>query len=61
MKISDKKYRKLAKKAGFAVWGEESWRPVGVTIDWSSEYSDETIKKFGKLYARWKKRKKRKT
>lgn len=33
--------QKLAKKAGFEFWGDESWRPPGQEVDWSSDYDKE--------------------
>ena len=43
-----KKIKKLAKKAGFVIWGDASWGPGKGNIDWSSNY-DEELKKFTKL------------
>lgn len=34
------KIKELAEKAGFMMWGEETWAP-GDAIDWSSRYDDE--------------------
>lgn len=31
---------KLAKKAGFIFWDNESWGPGSSEIDWSTDYSD---------------------
>jgi hypothetical protein len=42
-----KKIRKLAKKAGFILWGNEPWG-AGQVIYWSSEY-DKELEKFAKL------------
>lgn len=47
MKLS-KKYRKLAKKAGFVFWKNEDYGPGKGYIDWSSTYDDEIVK-FAKL------------
>jgi len=33
--------RKLAQEAGFAFWKNESWKPHGAVIDWSSQYDKE--------------------
>ena len=35
--------KELAEKAGFILWGNESWNP-GDTIDWSCRYDDELTK-----------------
>ena len=35
--------KELAKRAGFVLWGNESWNP-GDVIDWSSRYDNEFIK-----------------
>ena len=43
-----KKIRKLAKKAGFVIWGDVSWGPGKGHIDWSCDYDNE-LKKFAKL------------
>ena len=37
------KIKELAEKAGFVLWGTESWNP-GDTVDWSCRYDDELIK-----------------
>ena len=39
----NKRIKELAKKAGFILWGSESWNP-GDTIDWSCRYDDELTK-----------------
>lgn len=44
MKKLSKKYRKLAKKAGFAFWRNEPWGPGKGYIDWGSEYNEEMFK-----------------
>ena len=44
----DPKIRKLAKKAGFVIWGDASWGPGKGHIDWSCNYDDELVK-FAKL------------
>ena len=35
--------KKLAEKAGFVLWGNETWNP-GDVIDWSCRYDDELTK-----------------
>ena len=35
--------KELAKRAGFALWGNESWNP-GDVIDWASRYDKEFVK-----------------
>lgn len=40
----DPKIRKLAKKAGFVIWGDASWGPGKGHIDWSCNYDDELVK-----------------
>jgi len=37
----NKTLRKIAKKAGFVFWGNESWGPGKNKIDWSAEYGNE--------------------
>ena len=39
----NKQIKKLAKKAGFVLWGNETWNPCDV-IDWSCRYDDELTK-----------------
>jgi hypothetical protein len=36
--------KELAEKAGFALWGDESWKPEGAVIDWSCNNDEELIK-----------------
>jgi hypothetical protein len=36
------KVKELAEKAGFVLWGDETWNP-GDTIDWSCRYDDELV------------------
>ena len=43
-----KKIKKLAKKAGFVIWGDESWGPGKGNIDWSCDY-DKELTKFVEL------------
>ncbi len=43
-----KKFKKLAKKAGFVLWGDESWGPGKGNIDWSCDY-DKELTKFVEL------------
>ena len=40
----DPKIKKLAKKAGFVIWGDASWGPGKGHIDWSCNYDEELIK-----------------
>jgi hypothetical protein len=40
----DPKIRKLAKKAGFVIWGDASWGPGKGHIDWSCNYDEELVK-----------------
>ncbi len=35
--------KELAKRAGFVLWGNESWNP-GDVVDWSSRYDKELVK-----------------
>ena len=39
----NERIQELAEKAGFVLWGTESWNP-GDTVDWSCRYDDELIK-----------------
>jgi hypothetical protein len=39
----NERIKELAEKAGFVLWGEETWNP-GDAIDWSSRYDDELTK-----------------
>jgi hypothetical protein len=43
----NERIKQLAEKAGFVLWGEETWNP-GDAIDWSSGY-DEELNKFAQL------------
>lgn len=36
-----KPFKKLAKKAGFIFWGDESWKPKDAQIDWAAIYDKE--------------------
>ena len=38
----NERIKELAEKAGFVLWGEETWNP-GDAIDWSCRYDDELI------------------
>ena len=31
--------RELAEQAEFVMWADESWKPEGAIIDWSSDYN----------------------
>lgn len=46
--MNKKRFRKLAKKAGFVLWGTESHKPEGSIIDWSSDY-DKELQAFARL------------
>jgi hypothetical protein len=39
----NERIKQLAEKAGFVLWGEETWNP-GDAIDWSSRYDAELTK-----------------
>lgn len=43
--MKKKTLKKLAKKAGFIFWGDESYRPDDMLlgIDWSSDYDDSLV------------------
>ena len=36
--------KELAKEAGFCMWGDESWRPLGTVVDWANQYDDDLVK-----------------
>ena len=36
--------KELAKEAGFCMWSDESWRPLGTVVDWANQYDDELVK-----------------
>lgn len=44
----NKRIKKLAKRAGFVMWDNEPWKPMGGVIDWSSDY-DEALEKYTEL------------
>lgn len=44
----NKRIKRLAKRAGFVFWGNESYKPPGQVIDWACDYDKELIK-FAKL------------
>jgi len=46
----NERIKELAERAGFVLWGDESWNP-GEVIDWSSRYDDE-LEKFAELIVR---------
>ena len=48
MKKLPKKIRKIAKRAGFVFWKNESYGPGKGHIDWATEYDNEIVK-FTKL------------
>jgi hypothetical protein len=35
------KTRELAERAGFMLWEDEPWRPLGAEVDWSANYDVE--------------------
>ena len=43
--------KQLAEEAGFCFWSDESWKPAGAEIDWSSIY-DEQFENFVALLKR---------
>jgi hypothetical protein len=49
--MNKERFLELAEQAGFIFWADESWRPEGDTIDWSSNY-DEELTKFAELIVR---------
>jgi len=36
--------KELAEKAGFVLWGNESWGPGEGQVDWSCDYEDALVK-----------------
>ena len=40
--------KELAEQAGFVMWADESWKPEGAIVDWSSDYDNE-LAKFAEL------------
>ncbi len=36
----NERMKQLAEEAGFILWEDESWKPEGAFIDWSSNYDD---------------------
>lgn len=42
------RYKDFATESGFAMWGNEAWRPSNATVDWSCNY-DAELEKFGEL------------
>ena len=44
----NKKIIKLARKAGFCMWSDETWRPEGAVVDWAAQY-DEELELFAML------------
>lgn len=46
--VVNKNLQKLAKKAGFVFWSDESWGPGKNNIDWANEY-DEDFEKYSYL------------
>lgn len=46
--MNEQKFRELARKADFALWEDEEWKPEGAIIDWGPNY-DREIQKFAEL------------
>ena len=45
--------RELAEQAEFVMWADESWKPEGAIIDWSSDYNyNNELAKFAELIVR---------
>ena len=44
----NERFKELAEQAGFVMWADESWKPEGAVIDWSSNYDNE-LAKFAEL------------
>ena len=40
----NERFKELAEKAGFVLWGEETWGPGKGHVDWSSGYDAELTK-----------------
>ena len=47
----NERVKELAEQAGFVMWADESWKPEGQAVDWSSEY-DAELEKFAELIVR---------
>ena len=47
----NERVKELAEQAGFVMWADESWKPEGAIIDWSSDYNNE-LAKFAELIVR---------
>jgi hypothetical protein len=43
----------LAEEAGFCMWGDESWRPLGTVVDWASQYDNELVKFYHLVKAKY--------
>lgn len=43
----------LAEEAGFVMWGDESWRPLGTVVDWANQYDDELVKFYHLVKAKY--------
>ena len=39
----NEKFKELAEKAGFVLWGDEAWGPGEGHVDWSCDYGDALI------------------
>ena len=47
----NERFKELAEQAGFVMWADESWKPEGQVVDWSSSYDNE-LSKFVELIIR---------
>ena len=47
----NEKFKLLAEKSGFLLWQDESWKPEGAIVDWSSQYDGE-LERFAELIVR---------
>ena len=47
----NERFKELAEQAGFVMWADESWKPEGQRVDWSSDYDNE-LAKFAELIVR---------
>jgi hypothetical protein len=44
----NERFKELTEQAGFVMWADESWKPEGQVVDWSSDYDNE-LAKFAEL------------
>lgn len=42
------KIKEFVEKAGFSLWENESWKPKGAIVDWSTNYDSE-LEKFAEM------------